>query len=113
MSLPLIGIDYDESPGPHPNDTYRGVVLDLDGREFRCFSGNATIDLLAAMFIAYYIVPDCDVSALSSVDHFITDGGTLNDDIESWTKAEIDEATELARTILVAKGLLPPPAPAP
>lgn len=101
--IPILGILYDETDPA----TYSGVTLRLgDDREV-FNSGNPTVDYLTAYFVlshryraAGFDVGDVPVMASSSVNHFVFDGGTLNDSDPS--QEEVDAAVAAAKAYLEA-----------
>lgn len=105
MSIPIIGIDYDEPAEEASADplNYRGVTLKVgDGREV-FMSGNATVDYLTAGFVAHHRLGEhAHVIGSSSVDHFSMDGGEIETDDP--TKADIDAAITKAKAYLTERG---------
>lgn len=108
MSIPIIGIDYDE-PAEEDSDAplnYRGVTLKMspDGDRERFMSGHgATVDYLTAGFVAHYrLGPDAHVICSSSVDHYSMDGGEIETDDP--TKADINAAVDVAKAYLIGRG---------
>jgi hypothetical protein len=81
MGLPMIHVDYDE---PDPS-TYRGVRLSIgNGAELSLHGTSPARDYAAISTVALVIsrkvlfVPF--VMCSSDVDHFVMDGGILNDE---------------------------------
>lgn len=100
MSIPFIGIEYDE---PDPA-TYAGVRLRM-GPEVEpevFFSGDPTTDYLTAGCVVHYRMgPDARIMGSSSVDHFVMDGGTLED--EDPPQEKIEAAIAAARAYLAGR----------
>jgi len=94
--LPHLSIDYDE---PDPA-TYRGIKIRLGGREALISSDppNPTRDFaVAVIWAARTDAPSYMTS--SSVDHFVMDGGTLDDSdasVDSFLQDESVRADVLA-----------------
>lgn len=112
MSIPIIGIDYDEPAEEDSNASlnYRGVTLKMmPGGDREVFmSNNPTVDYLTAGFVAHYrLGPDAHVIGSSSVDHFSMDGGEIETDDP--TRADIDAAIALAKVYLTGRGEGPKP----
>jgi hypothetical protein len=103
--VPIIRVDYDE---PDPN-TYRGVTI---GHTL-WNSGDPTIDFICAVKLAWLFREDgADfVMCSSSVNHFVMDGGEL-DDSGDWTEEQTQAATALlvqqANTLYGRRFTLPP-----
>ena len=78
---------------------YAGITLSMGSLKEVFMTDHPTVDYLTAGFVAYKrLGPDAVVMNSSTIDHFISDGGVLNDTDPS--QEEIDKATALARKYL-------------
>lgn len=97
----LIGIDYDE---PDPS-TYRGIVVTYNfpphREEERFNTGDPSADyLMAGSVIHEHLGSQVYISGRSSLDHFVMDGGVLDEDPSS---EQTLAALEQARTYIQAQ----------
>lgn len=115
--IAILGIDYSEPIEPiepeseaSPSLDYRGVTLKMmpDGAQEKFMSGDATVDYLTAGYVAHYrLGKGAPVMCSSSVDHFVMDGGTLED--EDPSKEQIQKAVAAGRAYLTSRGEGPKP----
>lgn len=84
----FLSVIYDDSD----ISTYNGISIHNNDKKQTIFTNtNPTVDYLVALFICR---PDINkVSASSSLDHFIMDGGVLND--ESPSNEDVVMATKI------------------
>jgi hypothetical protein len=107
LAMPRYYMDLDFDEGSP--ETYRGILLSRLGDDriknppIRFYSGNATVDNLAAFQYLYNIhgvvtrnSHNFAVMGSSSLDHFVMDGGELR---ENYTKEELAEAMILAAEV--------------
>jgi len=76
MNLPFLNLLYDE---PDPS-TYRGVQLRMGDTKDVFDTGNPTVDYITAGCVAYTRAGgQITIQGSSDIDHFVMDGGVLND----------------------------------
>ena len=101
--IPIIGIIYDDSDPI----SYKGVDLHIGEERETFYSGDPTVDYLTAGFVAHYRAgPAAHIMCSSSVDHFVMDGGELEDDDPPEEK--IKRAVALGKAYLEERGEAPP-----
>ena len=99
-----ISVDYD---GLDPS-TYRGVILRMGDEEERFCTpaeegGSPTVDMLVAgMCAGHRLGEGGPIMSSSSVNHFVMDGGVLDD--EGPSQEQVDQARVIARAYLISRG---------
>lgn len=111
----LIRVNYTE---PDPS-TYAGIQLQvgmpghpLDGdAEVFCTGHGPTVDFLHALSVLRHTFEDAGqdlegirITATSSVDHFVMDGGVLNDSGD-WTGEEVLAASKATRAYFMQRAV--------
>jgi hypothetical protein len=103
--VPILSILYTE---PKP-ETYAGVRLRMyeDKPEELFNSGNPAVDFFTAGFVAHYrLGPDAHIMGSSSIDHFVMDGGVLED--EEPSDDAVKQAIAAGKAYLESRGEAPP-----
>lgn len=99
--IPLIGVVYDDV---NP-ESYAGIQLRFGHGKEVFNSGNPTVDYFTAYWVIFkrckdagVDVDDVPIMGSSSIDHFVMDGGILNDSDPS--QEDMDAAIAAAKAYL-------------